>query len=123
MCSSCDSLFPVKQGKVLNIAFAGKQKITPSGLKVGAWTTNIYRNPRFLDRDKGPDDEFCVPDEVILCDDITQGIYCHLLCALSRAPEIVRVFSIFAGKGYHLQHRDIYFPASCKIIFRVILKD
>ncbi|KAG0567623.1 hypothetical protein KC19_7G149200 [Ceratodon purpureus] len=91
------SLFPVKQGKVLNIAFAGKQKITPSGLKVGAWTTNIYRNPRFLDRDKGPDDEFCVPDEVILCDDITQGIYCHLLCALSRAPEIVRVFSIFAA--------------------------
>lgn len=82
----------------LGVVFAGKQQVTSSGLKAGAMTTNIYRSARFRNRVRGPDDGMCVPDEVILCEDTDQGMYCHLLRALARAPEIVKVFGVFAGK-------------------------
>lgn len=91
-------LFPgFQDGKSLNLAFAGKHEQTRSGLRAGAMTTNLYRSARFRHRERGATDEYCVPDEVILCEDIHQGIYCHLLCALARAPEIVKVFGVFAA--------------------------
>jgi len=91
-------LFPgFQDGKSLNLAFAGKHEETRSGLKAGAMTTNLYRSARFRRRLRGPTDEYSVPDEVILCEDIHQGLYCHLLCALARAPEIVKVFGVFAA--------------------------
>ncbi|KAG0589054.1 hypothetical protein KC19_2G288100 [Ceratodon purpureus] len=85
-------------GKALNFALAGEIKSTPSGLKAGAMSSFVYRNPRFLNREVGgPNDEFCVPNEVILCGDPNQGMYCHLVCALARAPEIARVSALFAA--------------------------
>jgi len=60
-------------------------------------TTNLYRSARFLHRLRGPHDEYCSPDEVILCEDLHQGLYCHLLCAIAHAPEIVKIFGVFAA--------------------------
>lgn len=91
-------LFPgFHDGKSLNLAFGGKQEETPAGLIAGAMTTNLYRSSRFRNRVRGPNDEYCVPDEVILCGDTHQGMYCHLLCGLAHAPEIVKVFGVFAA--------------------------
>lgn len=70
---------------------------TPSGIKAGAISTNYFRGPRFQNRVKNPDEEYCVPDEVILCDDTSQGMYCHVLCALAQASAIVKVYGTFAG--------------------------
>jgi auxin responsive GH3 family protein len=70
---------------------------TPSGIKAGAQTTNYYRGPRFRNRPYNPDQEGCVPDEVILCDDTDRSMYCHLLCALAQSPEVVKVYATFAG--------------------------
>ncbi|KAG0603026.1 hypothetical protein M758_10G060100 [Ceratodon purpureus] len=86
-----------KDGKALSLAFAGKQMDTPAGIKAGAMSTNYFRGPRFRDRVKDPNEEYCVPDEVILCNDTNQGMYCHLLCALAQAPAIVKVYGTFAA--------------------------
>lgn len=86
-----------KDGKGLNIAFAGKQQDTPSGIKAGALSTNYFRSERFRNRIKNPNGDYCVPDEVILCEDSGQGMYCHLLCSLAQAPEVVKVHSLFAA--------------------------
>ena len=97
-CDECNRDFPgYKDGKGMTLAFAGKQVDTPSGIKAGAMSTNYHRGPRFLNRVRSPSDEFCVPDEVILCGDTNQGLYCHILCSLAQAPEIVKVYGTFAG--------------------------
>jgi hypothetical protein len=97
-CAECNRDFPgYKDGKGMSLAFAGKQIDTPSGIKAGALSTNHFRSPRFRNRVRDPNQEYCVPDEVILCNDTNQGMYCHLLCALAKAPEIVKVYGTFAG--------------------------
>jgi hypothetical protein len=99
------------EGKGLVLAFAGKQEITPSGVQVAAVTTNRFRSARFLDRVKGSSDEFCAPNEAILCDDSKLGMYCQLLCALARAPEITTVSSGFAGKALIRPRQQLLFPS------------
>ncbi|KAL1218300.1 4-substituted benzoates-glutamate ligase GH3.12 [Cardamine amara subsp. amara] len=37
------------------------------------------------------------PDEVILCQDNKQNLYCHLLCGLLQRNEVTRIGSIFAS--------------------------
>lgn len=81
----------------MSLGFAGKQIDTPSGIKAGAMSTNFFRSPRFRDRVRDPNEEFCVPDEVILCNDTNQGMYCHTLCALAQAPKVGKVYGTFAG--------------------------
>ncbi|CAA7024385.1 unnamed protein product [Microthlaspi erraticum] len=40
---------------------------------------------------------YASPDQVILCTDNNQSIYCHLLCALVQREEIVSIFAPFAS--------------------------
>uniref|UniRef100_A0A7I4CJG6 Uncharacterized protein n=1 Tax=Physcomitrium patens TaxID=3218 RepID=A0A7I4CJG6_PHYPA len=94
----CNREFPgYKDGTSFTLAFAGKQIDTPSGIKAGAQSTNHFRGPMFRNRVRNANREYCVPDEVILSDDTTQSMYCHLLCALAQAPEIVKVYGTFAA--------------------------
>ncbi|CAK9862846.1 unnamed protein product [Sphagnum jensenii] len=86
-----------RDGKTLDFIVAGQQIETPSGLKAGASSTNYFRSPMFRRRPFDPSNVSCSPDEVVLCGDLNQSMYCHLVCALVQAPEIVKVHATFAS--------------------------
>jgi hypothetical protein len=93
--------FPGFQGgKTFALLSAGDQWNTPSGIIGGGLSTIYYRSDRFRNRVRDPKTEFCAPDAVILCHDVNQGMYCHLVCALAQSPAIVKLFSYFAGEFY-----------------------
>lgn len=91
--------FPGFQGgTTFSLVSAGLQWNTPSGIVGGGLTTNYYRSDGFRNRVRDPKNENCAPDAVILCHDINQGMYCHLVCALAQSPTIVQLYSYFAGE-------------------------
>lgn len=98
--------FPkLEQGLSFSLLSAGMQWETPSGIKGGGLFTNYYRSSRFTNRVRNPKDEMCAPDAVVLCNDINQGMYCHLVCALAQSTSIVRLYTLFSGKNtFHFLH-------------------
>jgi hypothetical protein len=93
--------FPGFQGgKTFSLLSAGELCNTPSGLVGGSLSTTYCRSDRFRNRVRDPKTEFCAPDAVILCHDVNQGRYCHLVCALAQSPAIVKLYSYFAGEFY-----------------------
>ncbi|CAK9208572.1 unnamed protein product [Sphagnum troendelagicum] len=85
-----------RNGKSLDLRSAGKLTDTPSGLKAGSATTNYLKSAMFTDPRIEPDVS-CSPIEVYLCDDFNQATYCHLMCSLTQAAEIVKFHSLFAA--------------------------
>jgi hypothetical protein len=85
-----------RNGKSLDLRSAGKLTDTPSGLKAGSATTNYLKSAMFTDPRIEPDVS-CSPIEVYLCDDFNQATYCHLVCSLTQAAEIVKFHSLFAA--------------------------
>lgn len=51
----------------------------------------------FTQRSFDPNEVFCNPNEVFLCGDHNQGMYCHVICALVQATKIVKIDSLFAS--------------------------
>jgi hypothetical protein len=51
----------------------------------------------FIQRPFDPNEVFCNYDEVFICGDHNQGMYCHLICALVQVIEIVKIDSLFAS--------------------------
>ena len=104
--------FPkLEQGLSFSLLSAGMQWETPSGIKGGGLFTNYYRSSRFTNRVRNPKDEMCAPDAVVLCNDINQGMYCHLVCALAQSTSIVRLYTLFSGKStfiFALFNRVLY---------------
>jgi hypothetical protein len=91
-----------KGGKQLQLVSIGDQYRSPSGIMVGGLSTNYYKSPRFRDQMQVLMDEYSSPDAVTLCRDTSQGLYCHLLCALAESASIVKVRSLFACEFTHI---------------------
>ncbi|KAF8087908.1 hypothetical protein N665_0562s0009 [Sinapis alba] len=72
----------VKQGKTMTFYFARVPSTTPSGLPV-----SFVRGSYLM---------ILIPNEVMLCSDNKQAMYCHLLCGLIQREEVVSVAAPFA---------------------------
>ncbi|CAH8300829.1 unnamed protein product [Eruca vesicaria subsp. sativa] len=66
---------------------------TPSGLHVAPLSTSYVISDYFKNR---PLKCYTSPDEVILCVDYKQSMYCHLLCGLVQREEVVSISATFA---------------------------
>ncbi|CAA7024425.1 unnamed protein product [Microthlaspi erraticum] len=84
----------VEQGKALTFNFVRTQSSTPSGLQVSAGITSYLLSDCFKNR---PSNSFTSPDEVTLCPDNKQAMYCHLLCGLVQRDKVVSVAAPFAS--------------------------
>ncbi|KAL5989221.1 hypothetical protein ACLOJK_010111 [Asimina triloba] len=93
--------FSVGNGKALQFIYSSKQLRTKGGLLATTATTNIYRSPQFKSTMKDILSQCCSPDEVILCSDFQQTLYCHLLCGLILREEVQVVSSTFAFSIVH----------------------
>ncbi|XP_010479292.1 PREDICTED: 4-substituted benzoates-glutamate ligase GH3.12-like [Camelina sativa] len=85
-----------KKGKKMMFLYNKSESTTPSGLLVALASTSIVMSPYFTNRPSKCNSDFTSPDQVILCPDNNQSVYCHLLCGLSRRDEVVGVGSSFA---------------------------
>ncbi|CAA7024426.1 unnamed protein product [Microthlaspi erraticum] len=84
----------VQQGKSMTFNFVRAQSSTLSGLPVSTGTTSFLSSECFKNR---PSNVFTSPDEVTLCQDNKQAMYCHLLCGLVQRDEVVSVAAPFAS--------------------------
>ncbi|KAG2277022.1 hypothetical protein Bca52824_059577 [Brassica carinata] len=83
-----------EKGKVVMLFFAREQSITPCGLPISTSVTGYLLSDSFKNR---PSNCFTSPDEVTLCPDVKQTMYCHLLCGLRQRDEVVAMAASFAS--------------------------
>ncbi|KAF8074236.1 hypothetical protein N665_1119s0020 [Sinapis alba] len=97
-----------EQGKAIEFHYTRPESTTPSGLPVAPAFTTFFKSDYFKNRPSNSKSVYTSPDQVILCPDNKQSLYCHLLCGLSQRNEVVKVGATFA---YALV-RAIYFLES-----------
>ncbi|KAL1207056.1 4-substituted benzoates-glutamate ligase GH3.12 [Cardamine amara subsp. amara] len=87
----------VEEGKGMMFLFTKQESITPSGLPARVATSSYFKSDYFKSRPSNWYYTYTSPDEVILCANNTESLYCHLLCGLVQRDEVVRMGSIFAS--------------------------
>ncbi|CAN8321076.1 unnamed protein product [Cochlearia groenlandica] len=85
----------VKEGKVLIIRNTRTSSTTPSGLQVAPAVTSYLMSDHFKNRTTK---SYVSPDEVVLCKDAKQSMYCHFLCALIGREEVMSMLATFASE-------------------------
>ncbi|RID69378.1 hypothetical protein BRARA_C01476 [Brassica rapa] len=87
----------LEHGKGMVFNFCVPEQTTPSGLPVSAATTLFFKSDYFKNRPSYWHWSFTSPDEVILCLDNKQSLYCHLLCGIVLRDEVVKVGTAFVS--------------------------
>ncbi|CAH2036535.1 unnamed protein product [Thlaspi arvense] len=85
-----------EQGKTMEFHYTKPESTTSSGLPVAAAFTSFFKSDYFKNRPTKSQSEYTSPDQVILCADNKQSLYCHLLCGLSQRDEVVKIGATFA---------------------------
>ncbi|CAA7022843.1 unnamed protein product [Microthlaspi erraticum] len=83
----------VQEGKRMNFLNSMMLSTTPSGLQACTCECKFIASDYFKN---WPSKCYTSPDEVILCVDSKQSMYCHLLCGLVQREEVVSMTSSFA---------------------------
>ncbi|CAH2036359.1 unnamed protein product [Thlaspi arvense] len=83
----------VKQGKEMKFLHTRPITTTPSGLPVGPMVASFLLSSYLKNLSS---EGYTSPDEVILCPDDKQSMYCHLLCGLVQREEVASVSATFA---------------------------
>ncbi|KAL0710386.1 hypothetical protein Bca4012_017364 [Brassica carinata] len=87
----------LEHGKGMVFNFCVPEHTTPSGIPVSAATTLFFKSDYFKNRPPYWHWSFTSPDEVILCSDNKQSLYCHLLCGIVQRDEVVKVGTAFVS--------------------------
>ncbi|CAH2070374.1 unnamed protein product [Thlaspi arvense] len=87
----------LKHGKGMVFNFCKQENTTPSGLPASVATTSFFKNDYFKNRQPFWHWSYTSPDEVILCSDNNQSLYCHLLCDIIQRDEVVKVGAAFVS--------------------------
>ncbi|KAJ4872230.1 Auxin-responsive GH3 family protein [Raphanus sativus] len=82
-----------KQGKVIRFTFTHPISTTPCGLPLAPLITSFTKSACYKSLAKNSPS----PDQVILCPDTKQSMYCQLLCGLVQRDEVVSVGAMFAS--------------------------
>ncbi|KAJ8759413.1 hypothetical protein K2173_006933 [Erythroxylum novogranatense] len=89
--------YGLDQGKAMQLLFVKPELSTPSGLKARPVLTSYFKSGHFTHRPFNRYNVYTSPDEIILCPDSKQSMYCHLLCGLLQRDEVLRAGAIFAS--------------------------
>ncbi|CDP20124.1 unnamed protein product [Coffea canephora] len=84
------------QGKQMNFRFIMPEMTTLGGLAVTNAVSSNFRRSRMQNRSNCWNNDTS-PDEVILCQDIKQSMYCQLLCGLVQRDAVVRIGTTYAS--------------------------
>ncbi|XP_027149475.1 indole-3-acetic acid-amido synthetase GH3.17-like [Coffea eugenioides] len=84
------------QGKQMNFRFIMPEMTTLGGLVVTNAVSSNFRRSRIQNRSNCWNNDTS-PDEVILCEDIKQSMYCQLLCGLVQRDAVVRIGTTYAS--------------------------
>lgn len=84
----------VRKGKLMTFLNTRPLSTTPSGLPIAPLSTSFLMSDYFKNL---PSKCYVSPDEVILCVDNKQNMYCHLLCGLVQREEVVSISAAFAS--------------------------
>ncbi|CAK9324526.1 unnamed protein product [Citrullus colocynthis] len=87
----------LEEGKGMYLLFIKPEMSTPSGLMARPVLTSYYKSKNFRNRPFNKYNVYTSPDEIILCSDSTQSMYCQLLCGLVQRDEVLRVGAVFAS--------------------------
>ncbi|CAN7034682.1 hypothetical protein IGI04_032129 [Brassica rapa subsp. trilocularis] len=87
----------LEKGKAMMFYFTKLESITPSGLPARTASSSYLKSSYFKNRPCNWYYTYTSPDEVILCPDNKQSLYCHLICGLVQRNEVTRMGSIFAS--------------------------
>uniref|UniRef100_A0A1J3IDJ2 4-substituted benzoates-glutamate ligase GH3.12 n=1 Tax=Noccaea caerulescens TaxID=107243 RepID=A0A1J3IDJ2_NOCCA len=87
----------MEEGKGMMFLFTKQELVTPSGLPARVATSSYFKSDYFKNRPSNWYYSYTSPDEVMLCPNNTESLYCHLLCGLVQRDEVVRTGSIFAS--------------------------
>ncbi|WVZ67037.1 hypothetical protein U9M48_016176 [Paspalum notatum var. saurae] len=85
------------EGKGMYLLFVKAETLTNAGIPVRSVLTSYYKSPHFLHRKHDLYNRYTSPDEVILCPDIPQSMYCQILCGLVERQHVVRLGAVFAS--------------------------
>lgn len=85
------------EGKAMYLLFVKAETLTSSGIPVRSVLTSYYKSPHFLHRKHDLYNNYTSPDEVILCPDSQQSMYCQLLCGLVERQHVLRLGAVFAS--------------------------
>uniref|UniRef100_A0A0E0AP42 Uncharacterized protein n=1 Tax=Oryza glumipatula TaxID=40148 RepID=A0A0E0AP42_9ORYZ len=85
------------EGKAMYLLFVKAETLTDSGIPVRSVLTSYYKSPHFLHRKHDLYNNYTSPDEVILCPDSQQSMYCQLLCGLVERQHVLRIGAVFAS--------------------------
>ncbi|CAN6903298.1 unnamed protein product [Brassica oleracea var. botrytis] len=86
-----------RERRAMMFYFTKLESITPSGLPARIASSSYLKSSYFKNRPCNWYYTYTSPDEVILCPDNKQSLYCHLLCGLVQRNEVTRMGSIFAS--------------------------
>lgn len=84
------------QGKQMNFRFIMPAMTTSGGLVVTNVVSSNFRRSRIQNRSNCWNNDTS-PDDVILCEDIKQSMYCQLLCGLVQRDTVVRIGTTYAS--------------------------
>nr|XP_027102235.1 indole-3-acetic acid-amido synthetase GH3.17-like [Coffea arabica] len=84
------------QGKQMNFRFIMPEMTTLGGLAVTNAVSSNFRRSRMQNRSNCWNNDTS-PDEVILCQDIKQSMYCQLVCGLVQRDAVVRIGTTYAS--------------------------
>ncbi|KAG6477217.1 indole-3-acetic acid-amido synthetase GH3.17-like [Zingiber officinale] len=87
----------LEEGKSMYLLFVKPEISTPSGLPARPVLTSYYKSGHFRNRPFNRYNVFTSPDEVILCSDAKQSMFCQLLCGLVQRTDVLRVGAVFAS--------------------------
>uniref|UniRef100_A0A0D9X2S7 Indole-3-acetic acid-amido synthetase GH3.9 n=1 Tax=Leersia perrieri TaxID=77586 RepID=A0A0D9X2S7_9ORYZ len=85
------------EGKAMYLLFVKAETLTNSGTPVRSVLTSYYKSPHFLHRKHDLYNNYTSPNEVILCPDSQQSMYCQLLCGLVERHLVLRIGAVFAS--------------------------
>ncbi|VVB15642.1 unnamed protein product [Arabis nemorensis] len=87
----------LEHGKGMEFNFCTPENTISSGLPASAATTSFFKSDYFKNRPSYWHWSYTSPDEVILCSDNKQSLYCHLLCGIVQRDEVVKVGAAFVS--------------------------
>ncbi|XP_074580850.1 LOW QUALITY PROTEIN: indole-3-acetic acid-amido synthetase GH3.17-like [Curcuma longa] len=87
----------LEEGKSMYLLFVKPEISTPSGLPARPVLTSYYKSGHFRNRPFNRYNVYTSPDEVILCSDAKQSMFCQLLCGLVQRTDVLRVGAVFAS--------------------------
>ncbi|CAN6169204.1 unnamed protein product [Urochloa humidicola] len=85
------------EGKAMYLLFVKAETLTNAGIPVRSVLTSYYKSSHFLHRKHDLYNKYTSPNEVILCPDNKQSMYCQLLCGLVERQHVLRLGAVFAS--------------------------